>query len=263
MRTAVLAAALDDYATAGQWLDEATRRTAIDSAQYNRAFLPAREHMKALWAAAGAPADASLTQMNGQLRELLAQTPDLEQNGLFWRYRAWLKYHLGLSAFRLGDEAAASNLLQLGIQDATRAYEISTDHQNVYTYLPEAAWGWYHVARGDDSYAQGQLDAALVDYEAAFDLIEPKKNSGAKGDKTLAAFRAGYTALQLGQPERAAQWYLQAVTLAEQNNLEVELEREITKLQTLLESSTDAALAASGEKILAQAQAAYDRMEQR
>ena len=110
---------------------------------------------------------------------------------------------------------------------------------------------------------RANLDAALVDYEAAFDLIEPKKNSGAKGDKALAAFRAGYTALQLGQPERAAQWYLQAVTLAEQNNLDVELEREITKLQTLLEGSTDATLAASGEKILAQAQAAYDRMEQR
>ncbi len=144
---------------------------------------------------------------------MFAQAPELEQNGSFWGYRAWLKYHLGMSAFRLGDETAARALLDSGIKDAARAYDISANHQNVYTYLPESAWGWYHVERGDDAYARGDLTAALEDYEAAFDLIEPMENGDAKSEKTIAAFRAGHTALRLAQPERAVRWYQRAVTL--------------------------------------------------
>ena len=262
VRTAVLAAALENTPAAGRWLNEATRRTTKDTVQYYPAFYPARDHLKALWAATGVTSDILLAQMDGQLDELFAQAPELEHNGSFWDYRAWLKYHLGLSAFRLGNAAAARALLDSGVKDATRAHDISASHQYVYTYLPESAWGWYHVERGDDAYARGDLTAALQEYEAAFGLIEPKENSDAKSEKTTAAFRAGHTALRLAQPERAAEWYQRAVKLAEQNNLQVALEREITRVQIFLEGNADAALAAAGEEILAQAQAAYARLEQ-
>jgi tetratricopeptide (TPR) repeat protein len=209
--------------------------------------------------------------MDGQLDALFAQAPEMEANGFFWRYRAWLKYHLGLSAFRLGDEAAARVMLDSGIRDATRAREVAADNQSVFTYLRESAWGWYHVERGDAAAAHGDLPAALADYQFAFNLIQPKENADARKEKTQAAFRAGLAAMKLGRPERAAQWYHQGVTAAEDWNqhtttpaerktLRDTLEGEITKLQRWLGNTDDTALATAGNEILAATQAAYDRL---
>ncbi len=268
VRTAVLAAALEDaqhpgFATAGWWLNETARRTAKDTLQFYPALYPARDHFRTLWAATGVRDDDLLAGMDGQLDELFSQAPEAEQDGLFWRYRAWLKYHVGLSAFRLNNETAAQALLQSGMGDATRANQISDSHRNVYTYLPESGWGAYHVERGDAAFAQGNLAAALADYEAAFNLIKPKDNSGSTSQKVIAAFRAGYTALQLGQLERAASWYQQAIGLAEKAKLQVQLESEMVKLQTLLRTNIPEALVSGGGEILLQIRAAYDRLERR
>jgi len=252
VKLALIAVARDDIPEAAQWFNEAIRRTSIDRSQYTSRLKASRDHLRALWAISGVNSDDILAEMEAQLPGQLEAHPELQEEGYHWRYRAWFKYHLGLSAFRLGAEAAANALLQSAQADASRAYDISTDHADVYTYLPESAWGWYHVERGDDYVLQENLSAALADYEAAFKLIVPDDNSIAPAEKTDAAFSAGLTALKLGRLRRGATWYAEGIASVEEygNNDKVkdEAQSAVEALQALLEENR--ALAPVAEPIL-------------
>ena len=254
VRLALIAVTDDDLSEAARWFNEAVRRVSEDQEEYYTRFKPSRDHLEALWAAQGYGGDALLTEMEEQLPGQLETYPDLEENGTYWRYRAWFKYHIGLSAFLVGAEAEARALLESGQANAARAHDLATEHAYVHTYLQESAWGWYHVVRGD-AYADDQdFSAALSYYEAAFDVIVPDANTTAEAEKTQAAFRAGLTALRLGEEERAVDWYERGLALLEQygDNSEVQSIRESAadNLRKLQQEDPDAAAVA--EPILAE-----------
>jgi tetratricopeptide (TPR) repeat protein len=202
VRTAVLAAAAG-ISQGRAMAQQATRRVADESAQFNPAFGPAPD--SEVW---GASSGMTIHLADGWAdRRAVRSAPEMKENGLFTRDRL-SKYRLGSSAFRLGDEAAARPCWS-----AIRAQRaaVATDNQT----SSRRDWrGSYH-GRGDDATARGDLPAALADYQFAFNLIQPKENSDAANNKTAAAFRAGRMELRLGQPERAAQWYQQGITLSE------------------------------------------------
>jgi tetratricopeptide (TPR) repeat protein len=252
VKLALIAVIRDDIPGAAQWFNEAIRRISVDPNQYTSRLRASREHLRAFWAIRGVNSDEILAEMEAQLPGQLEAHPELQEEGYYWQYRAWFKYHLGLSAFRLGAEAAANALLESAQPDASRAYDISDEHAYVYTYLPEAAWGWYHVERGDDYVLRGDLSAALADYEAAFTLIVPDENNIAPAEKTDAAFSAGLTALKLGQFERGATWYGEGIALVEayagDDNVKREAQSAAEALQALLDE--DRALAPVAEPIL-------------
>jgi hypothetical protein len=210
-----IATALEDVSLAAEWYNEAVRRSAVN---VNYPPLRAsRADLRDLWALIGVNSNRLLAQMQDQLPDQLDQHPDVEENGLYWRFRAWFKYGLGLSAFRLEEGTVARRALQSAQADADRAYELNPGgNAFVQTYLTESAWGWYHVVRGDDRYQAEEFEAALADYEAAAELIEPVENGGARTDDTVAAFRAGLTSVRLADFERAADWYDEGVRLSQQ-----------------------------------------------
>ncbi|MBN2001900.1 MAG: tetratricopeptide repeat protein [Anaerolineae bacterium] len=250
-KLAMIAMTRDDVPEAARRFNDVVRYVAVDSKQY--AYITIlRDHLQALWAIKSVTGNALLVEMEAQLPAQLEMYPDLKSNGYFWRYRAWFKYHVGLSAFRLGAEADAEALLQSGKADAKRASGLSGEHAAVFTYLDESAWGWYHLERGNDYAAQARFLAALADYEAAFTLITPRLNPDAPAEKTQAAFSAGLTALRLGQPERAAQWYDKAIALLEaykaNTGVQGALVPAIDALKSLLEENP--ALEADGKPIL-------------
>jgi hypothetical protein len=229
----------DDISKAAQQFNEAIRLTARTPSDYTAWLKGSRDHLRAWWAMESVNSDALLAEMEDQLPAQLRAHPELRQAGLYWRYRAWFKYHIGVSAFRLGAEDAADSLLHSAESDAARAYGISEEHVHVYTYLPEAGWGWYHIERGRDYEQEEDLTAALADYGAAFDAIQPDQNARAQGEKAIAAFCAGLVALRLEQTDRAEAWYADgtATVKAYADNPEAKsaLESAIVALQELLE----------------------------
>lgn len=257
VKRALIAVVDDDIPEAAYWLNEATRRVLTDTNKYYHPWFRASgEHLRALWAIKGVTGDTLLAEMESQSPRQLATYPELKDNGLYWRYRAWFKYHVGLSAFRLSAETTAKAFLQSAKEDAQRATEISTDHLSVSTYLVESAWGFYHIARGDDAVVQGSLQSAFMDYVTAFETITPKDNATAPAEKTQAAFSAGLTALKLKQSDRATQWYDRGIALAKayENNNEVQdmLKLAIQELQAWL--NIDPGSATTAKPILDQLQ---------
>ena len=203
----LIATALEEYDDAALWFNEAIRRTFLDNSQYGQ-LRQSRNNLRAMWIVTGVNSDEILRAIRAQLPEQLRAYPELAGEGFYWRYRAWFKYGLGLSAFRLSAETAAAAALKSAQADADQAYAINAGSQTyAKTYLEEAAWGWYHLERGDDFYAAGDFKAALDDYENAADLIQPAANSDAGSEATLAAFKSGLTAVQLADFEGAADWY--------------------------------------------------------
>jgi tetratricopeptide (TPR) repeat protein len=118
VKLALTTAARDDIPEAARWFNEAVRRVSNDTDQYSSRFMASREHLEALWAIKGVTGEALLMEMEAQLPDQLETHPELQGDGYYWRYRAWLKYYFGLSAFHLGAEADAEALLQSGQADA-------------------------------------------------------------------------------------------------------------------------------------------------
>ncbi len=218
-----IAAALEEYDTAAAWYNESIHRTFLDNTQYAQ-MRHAREELRDLWAVTGVNSDPILQALDAQLASQLQEHAGLADEGYYWRYRTWFKYGLGLSAFRLGDEAAAAAALKSAQVDANRAYQIDPDRQSYgKTYLEESAWGWYHIERGNDAYDAGDYEAALADYAAAAELIKPVVNRDAQAETTVAAFKAGLASAQLEAFAQAAAWYKEGVARADKYDVPVQI----------------------------------------
>lgn len=211
---AYVAIAVEDWATAGRWTNEAIRRTAVNN-QYPT-LRATRGDFYQLWGITGVTSRQIVAAMEAALPEQLAAYPDLNEDQLYWRFRAWFKYGLGLSAYRLDDETAAAEALQSGQADADIAYDLNPgNNAYVQSYLTESAWGWYNVTRGDDAYTAGDFAAALGFYALAVQAIQPERNNDSKADAVTAVFKAALASVQLEQFEWAADWVEEGVRRAE------------------------------------------------
>lgn len=232
-KVALFAGVVSDPVTAAKWYNEGIKLSALNS-NYPP-LRDTRSDLRDLWSITGVESGAVLTQMQRQLPSHLDAFPELQEHGLYWRFRAWFKYGAGLSAFRLGEENAARSALSSAQSDADRAFEIdSSGNAYVQSYLKEGAWGWYHVRRGDDFLAADELKQALADYEAAVRLITPVENDDVRNDIVTAAFKAGYVAILLPDAELSRAWYQQGVELMRKYGSEQSVLRDgIAALETL------------------------------
>ncbi|MFQ5421094.1 MAG: tetratricopeptide repeat protein, partial [Anaerolineae bacterium] len=202
----LLASALGNDSAAGTWYNEAIRRAAMQ-ANYPP-IRQSREDLRLLWTAVGVNSNGILTQIERQLPDQLKTYPDLSQNDLYWRYRAWFKFGLGLSAFVLDEERAAQTALASAQKDAAAAYGLAeAGNTYVQSYMTEGAWGWYYMQRGDRYFDEGNFQQALADYETAVSLYKPDTNSDAQDEIAEAAFKAGLAAYALGDSAKAKTWY--------------------------------------------------------
>jgi hypothetical protein len=202
---AYVAVVVEDWAAAGVWYNEAVRRTALNN-QYS-ILRASRADFYQLWPITGVTSRQIVTAMEAALPEQLAAYPDLKDTQLYWRFRAWFKYGLGLSAYRLDADTAAVAALRSGQADADISFALNPgDNAYVQSYLTESAWGWYNITRGDDAYAAGDFAAALNFYELAVKAIKPERNNDAKAEAITAVFKAALASVQLAQFDEAADW---------------------------------------------------------
>jgi len=111
-------------------------------------------------------------------------------------------------------------------------------------FFVDANVGWLYLRRGDDYAKEENCEQALAGHEQPAQRIQPNSQNAAL-DLTEALFKAGLTALRLGQPDRAAGWYAQGVTLVESQGarfgLGVKVQPTVDDLNKLLEEQPDLA----------------------
>jgi tetratricopeptide (TPR) repeat protein len=211
---AYIAVVVEDWPTAGAWYNEAIRRTVVNN-QYPT-LRATREDFYQLWGITGVTSNRILAAMEDALPDQLAAHPDLNENQLYWRFRAWFKYGVGLSAYRLDEETAAAAALRSGQPDADIAYALDAGgNAYVKSYLTEGAWGWYNVIRGDDAYKVGEYEEARGFYELAAQAYRPDRNNDAKAEAILAALRASFASVYLEEFDQAASWLGEGLRLIE------------------------------------------------
>ena len=204
-----IALAVDEIATAGDLYARAIQSTAHGRNQQYSTLRNSWPDWRTIWHTRGSSADGFLQAVHNRLTWRLEQAPELDELEHYWGVRAWFQYWIGRAAFRVEDEAAAGRALQWAQPDADRAFEMDSwiSGDEVHTYLPEAALGWYHVERGDDRFDAGDFVTAFADYEAATALIQPEENQTAREEAAIAAFKAGRAAFALGNLTEAADFY--------------------------------------------------------
>jgi tetratricopeptide (TPR) repeat protein len=211
---ATIAVAVQDWVTAGQWYNEAIRRTAVNN-QYPT-LRATRSDLYQLWSVTDVTSGRIMAAMEAAYLDQLAAYPSLNNDQLYWRFRAWFKYGLGLSAYRLDAEMEAAAALQAGQADADFAFDLNPgDNAYVQSYLTESAWGWYNITRGDDAYVVGDFTTALDFYERAVQAIQPERNNDAKADAITAVFKAALASVQLAQFDEAADWVEEGIQRAD------------------------------------------------
>lgn len=211
---AYVAVVAQEWPTAGQWYNEAIRRTVINN-QYPT-LRATRDDFYRLWDVTGVTSNQILAAMEAALPDQLAVYPDLNNDQLYWRFRAWFKYGLGLVSYRLDEASAATAALRSGQDDADVAFDLDAGgNAYVQSYLTEGAWGWYNVTRGDDAYNRADYETALRFYERATRAYKPAGNDDAKAEAIQAAFKAGLASVQLAEFDQAADWYAEGVRLAQ------------------------------------------------
>ena len=210
---AYIAAVVEDWATVGQWYNEAIRRTALNN-QYP-VLRATRTDFYQIWPMTGVTSRQIITAMEAALPDQLAAYPDLADAQLYWRFRAWFKYGLGLSAYRLDADADAAAALKSGQADADISFDLNPgDNAYVQSYMTESAWGWYNITRGDDAYAVGDYAEARDYYELAVQAIKPERNNDAKAEAITAVFKAALASVQLAQFDEAVNWIEEGIQRA-------------------------------------------------
>jgi tetratricopeptide (TPR) repeat protein len=206
--------------------------------------------------------DVSPTDAYWPLRDDLPERLDavsrLDHPDLYWRYRA--DFGFFLLSDRLLMRRTPSNpepyeaIFQSLVSDIERAYALNpTEHKTRRDFFVDANIGWLYLRRGDDYVKEGKYDQALADYEQAARRIQPNSQDAAL-DLTEDLFKAGLTALRLGQPDRAVGWYSKGTTLVKSQGarfgLVEKVQPAIEDLNKLIEEQPS--LATSAQPILDQ-----------
>jgi tetratricopeptide (TPR) repeat protein len=185
--------------------------------------------------------------------------PDLARPDLYWRYRAEFGFHLladcQLLRERPGQASEFEEMFDSIKADIERASREGR-HKVRRDFFVHANVGWIYLRLGDQLGDEALYEQALDAYERAAGHIRPWSKDAAL-DLTDSLFRAGLTALRLGQIERATGWYDQGIELVQSRDSEFGLQEKvgpaIEDLQALVDESPD--LEAEAQTILDKLQA--------
>lgn len=244
--------ALDDIGLAVIGYNEGVRRTVLPNHPYSN-LSATQGQMAALWRATGRndQAEALLLGIEDDLPAHLDIYPEMVENGTFWRYRGWMKYQISGAAFRAGNEPAALQGLALAQPDADRAAGLGAPGSDIiHTYLPQGAFGWFHVLAGDDAVARGDIAQAISIYVAGvtvFDRNLDRENLNETAvDEYLAIHgRMIWASLQTGAYMDADEWGNRLLAASAEFGRSIQLEPLSDRLFELeLDTEGDAVRAA-------------------
>ena len=209
-----IALALDDVAQAAEYYATALRLDVESDHASGTPLYSVLNDWVRLWKAQGSQADALLQAFEEQVQAQRMQHLSLSSREYYWGVLSWYTYRIGQAAFRAGDETGARHALDSATIYAQKARGGWVSSDDAPTYLPEAAWGWYHIKRGDDRWGEGDIEGALADYEAAIDAIQPNENESAFREQLTARWKSGLAAVAASQFDRAAAYYQQGLRQA-------------------------------------------------
>ncbi|RMG99070.1 MAG: tetratricopeptide repeat protein [Chloroflexi bacterium] len=239
---------LSEKETAASWLERAIE-------QYNRAIaIPGQEDEDIAFS----------YRTRAQIQFLLRNCPGYDQaeviadaiesytrainfdpdNALYYHFRGRLAYAEWLN-LPAGTGPSAREWLFLGLADQQKAIELDPvdkgDYQpHRWLALTEREAIGGTLARGDQRFAAGEYEVALQYYELVAKNVP---------DNAEAAFKAGLTALALGDVAQARVWYEQGLAVvAQSSGGDAVLEEAIGQLDALLSERPE--LEANGRSIL-------------
>ncbi len=137
---------------------------------------------------------------------------------LYWQYRSDFGYQLvqGLFNELPGREAEYATVFGSVTADIEQAATLSLEaHNDQAEFLTNSNIGSLYLQRGDNYFADGNYALALADYEQALNRISLNSQESFT-DLTVATFKAGLSAVALGDSEAAANWYDRATQQATQ-----------------------------------------------
>ncbi|MEM7128711.1 MAG: tetratricopeptide repeat protein [Chloroflexota bacterium] len=227
-----LALLANDIQRSAQWYSLLILKTVPAE---NQAYKDARNSLWPIWLATEKSAAQLLPALETALEQTLETAPQKATDGYYWSIRAWFKYTIGLGAFRYGDEDTARLALELAQPDADRAFALGHIGRDVAaTYFIGGAWGWYHIVRGNDAFAQEEYTVALADYTRAFNAFQPMDNQTAQAEHVEAGFKVGLAYFALEQHRNAHLWYTDALALAKTYGGNPQLPGKVTEAVTEL-----------------------------
>ena len=220
---AFMAQAVDRPDMAGYWYNEAIRRMLKNSGVYFTVYRPFREDLRRWW-------EVTETRNYDEILDafevsnqqtLLIEYPDLNDNGLYSRWRAWYHYHLAYAAFlTTGDLSFAEDAVKRAYPEADKAANLGqTGSLVVNSYLRETALTTYFLARGKEAFGAEAYELAFTDFVQAVTYSQAKDNQNAQEDSVESAFMAGLTAMYVGEYDEAVYWYQDGVDRARQFDL--------------------------------------------
>jgi hypothetical protein len=211
-----IALALGNVEKSAEWYNLAIYRLFIDQT----AFSPFRGEvgrLRNLWEVSDETGAGLIALLEPSNEAILAEHPELleegvYENGRYWRRRAWFYYHYGQAAFLARDAEVALLAIEQGQPAADKSMEFEGEFGDVVnTYLPEAAYGWYHVVRGNEYEDYGQYEQALATYQTAVNFYNPETNRMAKREYLDTLFKIGLMAMYLEDYEAALQAHEEAL----------------------------------------------------
>jgi tetratricopeptide (TPR) repeat protein len=176
-----------------------------------------------------------------------------------WYMRAEFYFQLAYKSFRLEGDEVAREILEGAIIDINKAAQLDSRYQERRDFFTEAAYGWFYLRRGDNSYNKRSYDDALVDYEQAINILLPVLPITVS-DISEAFLSAGLTSLALNEPQQATAWYAEGIRLAETYNESGIIRLARLKLNALIQSQPQ--LEASANEIKGKLIEVQSRLEE-
>ena len=238
-----IALALGNVEKSAEWYNLAVYRLFIDQTAF-WTLRGAVSRLRDLWEVSDETGAALVTLLGPANEAILAEHPELfeegvYENGRYWRRRAWFFFDIGRAAFLARDAEVAFLAIEQGQPAADKSVEFEgLFGDQVNNYLPEAAYGEYHLIRGNEYAAEGQYEQALATYQVGATFFNPETNRPGKKLYLNTLFKIGLMAMYLQDYELALQACEDA--LLEMQNLDLstadqnaELNRALDDLQVL------------------------------
>lgn len=175
-----------------------------------------------------------------------------------WYMRAEFYFQLASNSFRLEGDEVAHEILEGAIIDINKAALLDSHYEERRDFFTEAAYGWFYLRRGDNSYNNRSYDDALADYEQAINILLPVLPITVS-DISEAFLSAGLTSLALNDAEQATAWYAEGILLAEVYNESGIIRLARLKLNALIQSQPQ--LEASANEIKGKLLEVQNRLE--